>query len=150
MILFLDLLMGCLEIARQKAEGRAELRNLYGRVVRPEGNTAALKAMEETFEPFDVKWRGFPVIPGSGLSISRKYEEHDARKRYRDELEEVMELEIPEPPGCRCGEVLRGLVDPTECPLFGKGCEPGSPIGPCMVSREGSCNILFRWGRNPV
>ncbi|MGA1819886.1 MAG: hydrogenase formation protein HypD [Thermoplasmatota archaeon] len=146
----LDLLMACLEIARQKAEGRSDLTNLYSRVVRPEGNTAALKAMEETFEPVDVKWRGFPVIPGSGLAISRRFQDHDARKRFDDELDEFLNLELPEPPGCRCGEVLRGLIEPQDCPLFGKACEPNSPIGPCMVSREGSCNILFRWGRDPV
>ncbi|MBN1389032.1 MAG: hydrogenase formation protein HypD [Candidatus Thermoplasmatota archaeon] len=146
----LDLLMACLEIARQKAEGRAELRNMYGRVVKPEGNLAARKAMEETFEPCDVKWRGFPVIPGSGLAISERYDDHDARSRFQDELDEFLGLEIPEPEGCRCGDVLRGLIEPTDCPLFGDVCGPNHPIGPCMVSREGSCNILHRWGRNPV
>jgi hydrogenase expression/formation protein HypD len=146
----LDLLMGCLEIARQKVEGRADLKNLYSRVVKHEGNPAALKAMDETFISSDVKWRGFPAIPGSGLSIHERYEDHDASRIFEDELSEVRELEIPEPAGCRCGEVLRGLIDPTDCPLFGKGCEPNMPIGPCMVSREGSCNILYRWGRNPV
>ncbi|MGA1792685.1 MAG: hydrogenase formation protein HypD [Thermoplasmatota archaeon] len=146
----LDLLMACLDIARQRSEGRSELTNLYSRVVRPEGNTAALKAMEETFEVSDVKWRGFPVIPGSGLAISKRYQDHDTRKRFEDELEDIFDLELPEPAGCRCGEVLRGLVEPMDCPLFGKACEPNSPIGPCMVSREGSCNILFRWGRDPL
>jgi hydrogenase expression/formation protein HypD len=146
----LDLLMACLEIAKQKADGIGELKNLYSRVVKHEGNPAALRAMEETFEPCDVKWRGFPTIPGSGLAIHRRYEEHDARKRYEDDLSAIMDLDIPEPPGCRCGEVLRGLIDPTDCPLFGKACVPNVPIGPCMVSREGSCNILYRWGRNPV
>ena len=146
----LDLIMGCLEIARQKKEGRSELTNLYGRVVKPEGNAAALKAMEETFEPVDVTWRGFPVIPGSGLAISGRYQDRDARKRFEDDLEELKGLEIPEPAGCRCGEVLRGLIDPTECPLFANGCGPNTPVGPCMVSREGSCNILHRWGKDPI
>jgi hydrogenase expression/formation protein HypD len=146
----LDLLMGCLEIAKQKVDGRGELNNLYSRVVKHEGNPAAIRAMEETFDPSDVKWRGFPVIPGSGLAVAGKYQDHDATKRYEDELGEIMEIEIGEPAGCRCGEVLRGLIDPHDCPLFGKGCEPNVPIGPCMVSREGSCNILYRWGRNPV
>ncbi|MEA3559471.1 MAG: hydrogenase formation protein HypD, partial [Candidatus Thermoplasmatota archaeon] len=146
----LDLLMACYEIARQKAEGRVELVNLYSRVVKEEGNPTALKAMDETFTARDVKWRGFPVIPASGLGISDRYQDGDAEKRYEDDLAEVMDLEIPEPPGCRCGEVLRGLIDPFECPLFGKACSPTTPVGPCMVSREGSCNILLRWGKDPV
>lgn len=146
----LDLLMACREIAGQKAEGRAELVNLYSRVVKEKGNEKALKAMEESFETKYVKWRGFPVIPDSGLGISSRYEDADAEKRFEDELEEVKDLEIPEPPGCRCGEVLRGMIDPHECPLFGKACSPNTPVGPCMVSREGSCNILYRWGRDPV
>ncbi|MGA1866633.1 MAG: hydrogenase formation protein HypD, partial [Thermoplasmatota archaeon] len=146
----LDLLMACLEIARQKADGRAELKNMYGRVVRPEGNLAAIRAMAETFEPCDVRWRGFPVIPGSGLEIARKFEDHNARKKFEDELADLQELEVPEPEGCRCGEVLRGLIDPDECPLFGRSCRPDHPTGPCMVSREGGCNILYRWGRNLV
>jgi len=146
----LDLLMACLEIAKQKADGKGELVNLYSRVVKPEGNEAARAAMGISFEESDVPWRGFPVIPGSGLSVSSKFEDRDATKRYEDELAPVMELDILEPPGCRCGDVLRGLIDPLECPLFGKACEPRRPIGPCMVSREGSCNILYRWGRTPL
>ncbi len=146
----LDLIMACLELARQKKDGKAELVNLYGRVVRPEGNPAALEAMERTFEVKDVAWRGFPVIPGSGLGISSEFSDRDAYLIYEDELEEVRSMDIPEPSGCRCGEVLRGLIDPSDCPLFGKGCDPRSPIGPCMVSREGSCNILHRWGLEPV
>jgi len=143
----LDMLMACLEIAKQKSEGRSVLTNLYSRVVRPEGNPAALEAMSRTFCTADVRWRGFPVIPGSGLSIREEFSEHDARKRFEDELQEVKDLVIPEPPGCRCGEVLRGLMEPRDCPLFGHACTPMSPVGPCMVSREGGCNIEFRWGR---
>ncbi|MFW3146177.1 MAG: hydrogenase formation protein HypD [Thermoplasmatota archaeon] len=146
----LDLLMACHEIAKQKSEGRSELVNQYSRVVDAGGNLKAQEAMDSTFGRRDVKWRGFPVIPGSGLSIRRDLEDADAEKRFEDILDVVDELVIPEPPGCRCGEVLRGLIDPFECPLFGKACSPGSPVGPCMVSREGSCNILHRWGKSPV
>ncbi len=143
----LDLLMACHELARQKHEGVAELTNLYGRVVKPEGNRAATEAMDRTFTPIDIPWRGFPTIPGSGLGISKEFEHADARLRFRPIVEEVQQLDIPEPPGCRCGEVLRGIIDPYDCPLFKNGCSPSTPIGPCMVSREGSCNILHRWGR---
>mgnify|MGYP006285440915 CR=1 FL=1 len=142
----LDLLMGVLEIGKQIKEGRAELVNQYSRVVDPGGNPSALEAMERAFSPGDIAWRGFPVIPDSYLSISDKLQDRDAYRIFEDELSEVMDREIPEPPGCRCGEVLRGLVDPKECPLFGKACKPDTPVGPCMVSREGSCNILYRWG----
>ncbi|MGA1821811.1 MAG: hydrogenase formation protein HypD [Thermoplasmatota archaeon] len=146
----LDLLMGILELGRMKSEGRAELVNLYSRVVHPGGNAAALRAMEETFKTADVPWRGFPTIPGSGLAVSDSYRDRDANLRFEDDLSEIRDLEIPEPPGCRCGEVLRGIIDPHECPLFGNACSPSSPVGPCMVSREGSCNILHRWGGKSV
>jgi hydrogenase expression/formation protein HypD len=146
----LDMLMACLEIARQRAEGRSELTNLYSRVVHIDGNPAALEAMARTFVPSDVRWRGFPVIPVSGLRIAPEFEERDAVKRFEDDLEEVRDLVIPEPPGCRCGEVLRGLMEPRDCPLFGKACTPMQPVGPCMVSREGGCNIEFRWGKKAV
>lgn len=146
----LDLLMACREIALQKTEGRSELVNQYSRVVDAGGNLRAREAMGASFRIRDVKWRGFPVIPDSGLGIDEKLAEADAEKRFRELLEGVDDLVIPEPAGCRCGEVLRGLIDPHECPLFGKACSPGSPVGPCMVSREGSCNILHRWGNSPV
>lgn len=146
----LDMLMACLEIARQKADGRSELVNLYSRVAHPEGNPAALAAMRRTFVPTDVRWRGFPVIPGSGLGIAPAFEDRDAAKRFEGELEDLRGLVVPEPPGCRCGEVLRGVMEPGECPLFGKACTPIQPVGPCMVSREGGCNIEYRWGRKPL
>jgi hydrogenase expression/formation protein HypD len=146
----LDLIMACLEIAKQKKEGSSELVNQYTRVVRSGGNPTALMAIEKTFSPVDIAWRGFPVIPGSGMGISKGYQDRDAFKVFEDELAEIRDMEIPEPTGCRCGEVLRGLIDPLDCPLFANGCEPRNPIGPCMVSREGSCNILHRWGRDPL
>lgn len=146
----LDLLMACHELARQNREGRAELVNLYKRVVRSEGNRAAREALEKTFVPSDIAWRGFPVIEGSGLRIKDDYGSADAKERFSHIIDEIEGLDIPEPPGCRCGEVLRGLIDPTECPLFQSACTPNTPVGPCMVSREGSCNILARWGRGPV
>lgn len=145
----LDLVMACFEIAKQKKNGEGYLKNLYGRVVMEDGNPMALKAIDDTFEPCDMTWRGFPVIPKSGLKIRSQYQDKDAYRRFEDDLADVMAMDIPEPPGCRCGEVLRGLIDPMECPLFGKACNPRMPIGPCMVSREGSCNILHRWGTEP-
>jgi len=143
----LDLLMATLMLARQITEGRAELENEYTRVVRVEGNPIGRKFIKEAFVIGDAEWRGFGAIPGSGLDLAPAYADLDARKRFEDELEELTLMEIKEPPGCRCGEVLRGLVYPDQCPLFGKLCTPKTPVGPCMVTSEGSCNIMLRYGK---
>ncbi len=142
----LDLLMGVLMLARQVDQGKAEVENEYSRVVRVEGNTRALRLMDQVFELGDVEWRGFPVIPGSGQVLRAEYEEHDARKRFEDILEALDDMVFSEPEGCLCGEVLRGIIDSRECPLFGSECTPVNPVGPCMVSNEGSCNIAYRYG----
>jgi hydrogenase expression/formation protein HypD len=142
----LDLLMGVYLVAKQIKNNRAEVENEYNRVVRSEGNKKAIQMLSQVFKSADVPWRGFPVIPGSGLKLKSEFENYDARKKYSDDLAELQEMKYSEPPGCRCGEVLRGLIDSNECPLFGTGCTPDNPIGPCMVSSEGSCNILFKYG----
>ena len=141
----LDLMMGVYMIAKQVKEGRAEGENEYTRVVHRDGNPAALKAMKQAFEPSDVTWRGFPVIKGSGLAVRRKLEGHDARKRFEAVLRPVHEKEYGEIRGCRCGDMLRGVMASEDCPLFAKKCTPTSPMGPCMVSREGSCHISYRY-----
>lgn len=141
----LDLMMAVHMLAVQAAEGRATVQNEYTRVVRAEGNRSALKAMADVFEPSDVLWRGFPVIPGSGLAIRRRFEQHDARRRFEEALAPVSEKEYGEVEGCRCGEMLRGILTSEECPLFGASCTPATPMGPCMVSREGSCYIAHRY-----
>ena len=142
----LDLLMGVLMLTRQRAEGRVAVENQYSRVVREEGNVPAQDAMDEVFEPRSEKWRGFGLIPDSALGLREVYAEHDARRGAEDLLENVWNQDYREPPGCRCGEVLRGVLEPAECPLFGKGCKPTSPVGPCMVSREGGCAIALKYG----
>jgi hydrogenase expression/formation protein HypD len=141
----LDLLMGVYMLATQVRDGKAEVQNEYSRVVHPEGNISALKAMKDAFEPTDVDWRGFPVIKKSGLDIRKKLENYDARSRYEDILSPVYERQFGEAKGCRCGEMLRGILTSEECPLFAKKCTPATPIGPCMVSREGSCYISYRY-----
>jgi hydrogenase expression/formation protein HypD len=137
--------MGVYMLAVQVKEGRAVVENEYKRVVRTDGNPIALKAMKDAFEPMSVRWRGFPVIKGSGLEIRKKLEQHDARKRFEDLLGPVRERNHSEAKGCRCGEMLRGITVSEDCPLFGKRCTPGTPVGPCMVSREGSCYISYRY-----
>ncbi len=145
----LDMAMGVLRIAEQIKSGQPEVANVYTRVVKDEGNPLALKLLDEIFEARDVKWRGFPTIPGSGVGIREAYSAHDAEKVHHEVLLETLgnpdESLDAEPDGCRCGEVLRGLIDSAECPLFGNACSPANPIGPCMVSHEGSCNICYRY-----
>jgi hydrogenase expression/formation protein HypD len=139
--------MGVYMLAKQIQSGIAKVENEYTRVVKYDGNIKAQEMIEEVFESCDVAWRGFPVIPGSGLKLRDKYQDFDARKLYEDDLKELEGKEYKEPKGCKCGEVLRGLIDSDECPLFRKVCTPKNPIGPCMVSAEGSCNILYKYGK---
>ncbi len=141
----LDILMAVWMLVKQIKEKKIFVQNEYKRAVHAEGNIQAQKAIKEAFEPIDVKWRGFPIIPKSGLGIKNKFEDFDARKKYYNTLKELKNKDFSEPLGCRCGEVLRGIVRSKECPLFGNKCTPSSPIGPCMVSAEGSCNIDFRF-----
>ncbi len=141
----LDLLMGVYMLTHQVKQGRAEVENEYTRVVRTDGNPAAIEAMKEAFEPTDVQWRGFPTIPKSGLGIRRALQKHDARKIHEDILREVRSKKFSEAKGCRCGDMLRGIATSEDCPLFAKMCTPMAPVGPCMVSREGSCYISYRY-----
>ena len=141
----LDLLMGVWMLVEQIEHGAITVQNEYTRAVCEEGNVKAKKVMDEVFESGDKKWRGFSVIPRSSLELRKRFHEYDARKKYEDELEEITDKKFFEPQGCRCGELLRGLLSPQDCPLFGKRCKPDNPVGPCMVSIEGSCNIEYRY-----
>jgi hydrogenase expression/formation protein HypD len=136
-----DVLRGILEVARQAAEGRAEVANLYGRVVTPEGNAAARNLMDRFFAPRDETWRGLGTIPGSGLGLKAEWAHRDAS------LIPVQTCAPREPAGCRCGEVLKGVVEPPGCPLFGTSCTPDEPVGACMVSSEGTCAAWYRHER---
>ena len=143
----LDVLMGVYLLARQIKAGEAKVENAYIRAVSPEGNLKAQVAMAQVFEACDVKWRGFPVLPGTGLKLKPEYTKWDARLKYREILAPVYTREYEEPPGCKCGDVLRGEMDPQDCPLFGKVCNPSNPVGPCMVSFEGGCSIEYKYRR---
>ena len=143
----LDMLVAVLMIAQQVKRGEAKVENEYTRVVRYEGNTKALKILADVFEPSDSVWRGLGLIEDSGMKIKKRFEEQDARKVFEDELKALDTVEFKEPAGCRCGEVIRGLLYPQDCALFGTACTPTRPIGPCMVSVEGSCNIEYKYGR---
>jgi hydrogenase expression/formation protein HypD len=143
----LDLLMAIFMLVRQIKNGEAKVENEYSRTVKPEGNPKAIAMMDKVFEPCDVPWRGFPVIPGSGLRLRKRFAAYDARLVHQDALKALDGIEFPEPKGCKCPEVLRGLITSDQCPLFGKACTPRNPVGPCMVSVEGSCNILYKYGK---
>jgi hydrogenase expression/formation protein HypD len=143
----LDLLMAVYMLAQQIQRGDATVENEYTRVVRPEGNRRALDAMHRVFDASDVAWRGFPVIPRSGMTLKRQFEAWDARKAWEDDLQRV-DAVVEETSGCRCGDVLRGLLESRGCPLFGTACTPTHPVGPCMVSVEGACHIDFTYKKN--
>jgi hydrogenase expression/formation protein HypD len=144
----IDILMGAWMLVSQIQKNETVVQNEYTRVVNPKGNKKAQNAISKVFKSVDKKWRGFPVIKGSGLDLKSNFEEYDARKLFEDELEELKDKKFLEPAGCRCGELLRGLVTPFDCPLFGQACTPEFPVGPCMVSIEGSCNIEYRYSKN--
>jgi hydrogenase expression/formation protein HypD len=141
----IDVLMGVWMLVQQIENKKAIVQNEYKRVVHEEGNKKAQQVMKKVFDSIDLQWRGFPVIPKSGLILNNKFEKYDARKIFEDELEELKDKEFFEHKGCRCGELLRGLASPQDCPLFGQACTPETPVGPCMVSIEGSCNIEYRY-----
>jgi len=136
----IDVLQGVWMLARQISEGRAEIEVAYKRGVNSDGNPTARALMAEVFEPSDSDWRGIGIIPGTGLAIREAFSGFDAAKRF-----DVTPPEPKEIPGCQCGDVLRGVVLPFQCRLFGKGCTPEHPIGPCMVSSEGSCAAYYRY-----
>lgn len=135
-----DVLQGIAMIMRQLHEGRAEIEIAYARGVMPEGNPVALAAIDEVFETCSATWRGLGEIPDSGYRIREEFAEFDAMRRFQPDVEEVREHK-----GCRCGDVLRGIMAPSECPLFRKVCTPENPVGPCMVSSEGSCAAYYRY-----
>ena len=136
------ILAGIAHLARQVVDGEARVTNLYPQVVRSGGNPHALALLDRVFAPADVAWRALGTIPESGLDLRPEFADHDAFRRY-----DVTLGEDRDPPGCRCGEVITGRLLPNECELFGGACTPRAPVGPCMVSSEGTCQAWFKYGR---
>ena len=137
----LDILQ-CVEMLVEQVEkGEAGVEIAYRRGVRPEGNQVALKLMERVFEPSGARWRGMGEIPGSGLKIREEYQRFDAEANFDIKTEPPVEHK-----GCLCGEILRGVKTPADCKLFAKACTPENPVGPCMVSAEGSCSAYYQYG----
>ena len=136
----LDILQGLWMLLRLKLSGESRIEIQYRRAVSREGNVKALRVMHDVFRPTDSHWRGLGKIPASGLALRDKYSSMDARRHF-----DIPEMPDKKPSGCICGQILQGLKIPTQCKLFGSGCTPEHPVGPCMVSSEGSCSAFYRY-----
>lgn len=137
-----QILRGLYRLVQQVVKGEAKVENEYTDVVKPEGNPVSMAITNKVYEPCDTGWRGMGVVPLSGLKMRAEYARFD--------IEQVLPIEvetITKKTACRCGEVLRGIVTPKECPLFGKACVPTHAIGPCMVSVEGVCAAWYKYGQ---
>lgn len=138
----LDILYGLQGILEQIRGGEARVVNQYARVVTAGGNACAQAMMARYLEPVDAAWRGIGVLPASGLGLRAEYARYDAERRHG-----VTVGLGSENPACACGDVLKGKLRPPQCPLFGKTCSPDHPVGPCMVSTEGTCAAYFKYMR---
>ncbi len=136
----LDILLGLDHILRQVLEDKAVVENLYDRVVRTAGNKKAQLLMAHYLRPVDARWRGVGVIPLSGLGLRSEYAQFDAAARFN-----LPDTPGSEPRGCLCGDVIKGKRKPPSCPMFGTTCTPDTPVGPCMVSSEGSCAAYYKY-----
>lgn len=137
----LDILAGILSVLEQRLAGAPRVENTYRRVARDEGNPLARALLERVFRPCHARWRGLGEIPSSGLALREEFAAADAAS---------IEVDLPperETPGCLCGAVVAGKATPADCPLFATECTPSSPVGPCMVSSEGTCAAWYKYNR---
>jgi hydrogenase expression/formation protein HypD len=138
-----DVLLGILMLLQQIKNKKFETLNEYSRVVKPEGNKVAQDIIADVFESVSSPWRGIGRILDGGLTIRDKYEEFDAEKKFDIKIGKSQDI----PPDCSCHLIMVGKLNPTQCKLFGKSCTPINPIGPCMVSMEGTCSIYYKYHR---
>jgi len=142
----LDLLQSVLMVLEQIRDGRAEVENQYARVVPDEGNPASIAACDDVYEKRDrFEWRGLGEIDASGLKIREKYAAFDAERKFGIGYG-ASNRSVEEPEGCRCGDVMTGRIKPLQCPQFGAGCTPETPLGALMVSSEGACAAYYQYG----
>ena len=139
-----DILQCVAMLVDQVESGRSEVEIAYRRGVRPEGNEEAIRLMEQVFEPGSAAWRGIGEVPDSGLKIRKEYQHFDATIAF-----DIDPGQPYEPEGCICGDILRGVKTPPDCQLFGTACTPQYPVGPCMVSSEGTCSAYYNYGEGP-
>jgi hydrogenase expression/formation protein HypD len=142
----LDILIAVDSLVAMAERGQPSVENAYGRSVKGEGNCTAQEMMNRVFRVDAAEWRGFGPIPGSGLVLRDEYAHRDAALVFAEHLAAQPMPEIAVPKGCRCGEVLRGVLEPPDCALFRRLCSPRNPVGPCMVSAEGACAAYYRYG----
>jgi len=136
-----DVLQALLMLVRQLEDGRSQVEVEYARGVPYHGNRNALKLMDQVFTVTASEWRGLGEVEASGLRLREAFSPFDASAFIDRDI-----VSLPDPPGCRCGDVLRGDISPSECALFRKNCTPENPVGPCMVSSEGSCATHYLYG----
>ncbi|MCL2459268.1 MAG: hydrogenase formation protein HypD [Desulfobulbus sp.] len=136
-----DILAGLLSLIRRINADEPRVDNCYTRAVTEEGNVRARHLIDQVFEPTESEWRGLGAIAGSGLRLREQYRRFDGLARLGLTVQPIQE-----PKGCSCGEILKGRLLPPDCPLYGRACTPMRPIGPCMVSNEGTCAAYFRYG----
>lgn len=136
-----DVLLSILMLLKQVRDKKYDTINEYSRVVKPEGNIIAQKVIEDVFQSVSSPWRGIGRVYDGGLVIKEKYEEFDADKKFDITIEKSQDI----PPGCSCHLIMVGKLYPHDCKLFRKECTPLNPIGPCMVSQEGTCSIYYKY-----
>ena len=136
----IDILTGILDCISMISANQTEIHNAYKRVVPSNGNPKAQKIVEQVFTKDDAEWRGIGTIPGTGLKLRDDYKKFDAAKKFNLKIKKSTF-----PSGCSCGDVLKGRIPPNKCKLFGKLCTPQNPVGPCMVSSEGSCAAYYKY-----
>lgn len=137
-----EILLGINSILTQIINGTIKVENNYERVVTYEGNKKAQELFDKYLEKDDASWRGIGVIPNSGLKLKKEFSQFDALEKFKIKIK-------PGTPdkNCRCGDVLKGKIKPYECPLYSKACTPLNPIGPCMVSSEGTCSAYYKYSK---
>lgn len=137
-----DLLAALYRLLCQVRDGVPRLENEYTRAVAPQGNPAAQRLMAQVLEPVSDVWRGLGTIPESGFQLKESFQAFDAARRFPFHPADREGI-----PGCRCGQIICGQLQPRDCPLFGTRCQPDHPVGPCMVSGEGACAAAYKYQR---
>lgn len=139
----LDILQSIWMALKQLIEGRCEVENQYSRLVQPQGNTVALNAIARVFELRDrFEWRGLGDISEGGMKLRDAYAQFDAERKFT-----IPNGKVADSAACQCGEILKGVMKPWQCKVFGTACTPENPIGTCMVSSEGACAAYYKYGR---
>ncbi|MDD4908832.1 MAG: hydrogenase formation protein HypD [Candidatus Omnitrophica bacterium] len=139
----LDMMEGMYFLIKQARDKKFSVKNQYSRAVKNNGNLEAKKIIAKVFRTAQERWRGLGAIPASGLEIRKEFSQFDARVKLPIKIK--CSAKDPRITKCRCGDVLKGLIRPPQCPLFNKSCRPDEPFGPCMVSSEGTCNVYYQY-----